>query len=48
MGSCTLGFKTPLQLNTKLNVMGASCDLCDVSMYIYHGKFTSGNVGHTH
>ena len=47
IGSCTLGIKTPFHLTT-LNVMGASSDLFDVSMEIYHGKFTLGNVGHTH
>ena len=33
IGSCTLGIQTPLQL-TMLNVMGALCDLFDVSMDI--------------
>ena len=47
IGSCTLGIKTPLQLKM-LNVTGASCDLFFVVMDIYHGKFTSGNVGHPH
>ena len=45
-GSCILGIKTPLQF-TALNFMGAPCDLFDVSMDIWHGKFTSGNAGHT-
>jgi len=31
IGSCTLGIKTPLELTT-LNVMGALCDLFEVSM----------------
>ena len=44
IGSCTLGIKTLFQLTT-LNVMCTSCDFFDVSMDIYHGKFTSGNVG---
>ena len=43
----TLDIKTPMQLTT-LNVKGAACDLFDVSMGINHGKFTSGNIGHTH
>ena len=47
IGPCTLGIKTPLQLTT-LNVMGASIDLFDVTMDLQHGKFTSGNVGHTY
>ena len=47
IGSCTSGIETPFQLTT-LNVMGASFDLFDVSMEIYNGKFTLGNVGHTH
>ena len=47
IGSWTSGIKTPFQLTT-LNVMGASPDLFDVSMEICHGKFTLGNVGHTH
>ena len=33
---------------TALNVKGAACDLFDVSMGINHGKFTCGNIGHTH
>ena len=33
IGSFTSGIKTPFQLTT-LNVMGASCDLFDVSMDI--------------
>ena len=33
IGSCTSDIKTPLQLTT-LNVVGASCDLFDVSMDI--------------
>ena len=47
IGLHTLGIKTPLQL-TMLNVMGASCDLFEVSMDIYHNKFTSGNVSLKH
>ena len=37
IGSCTSGIKTPFKLTT-LNVMGASSDLFDVSMEIYHDK----------
>jgi len=33
IGSCTLGIKTPLELTT-LNVMGALCDLFEVSVDI--------------
>ena len=44
--NCLLYIKTPFQLTT-LHVMGALSDLFDVSMDIPHGKFTSGNVGHT-
>ena len=33
IGSFTSGIKTPIQITT-LNVMGASCDLFDVSMDI--------------
>ena len=36
-----------MQLTT-LNVKSAVCDLFDVSMGINYGKFTSGNIGHTH
>ena len=43
IGTCTLGIKTALQPTT-LNVMGASCDLCDVFMYIYHGKCRSHSL----
>ena len=46
IGSCTLGIQTPFQL-TMLNVMGTSSDLFYVSIEVYHGKFTLGNVGHT-
>ena len=45
IGSCT--WASPLQL-IPLNVISPSCDLFDVFMDIYHGKFTSGNVGHNH
>ena len=37
IGSFTSGIKTPFQLTT-LNVMGALCDLFDVSMDIYTGN----------
>ena len=47
IGSCTSGVKTLFHLTT-LNVMDASSDLFDISMEIHHGKFTFGNVGHTH
>ena len=48
IGSCTLGIKPPLQLPT-LNVIGALCDiLFYVSMEIYHRKFTSRIVNHSH
>ena len=47
IGSCTSAIKTPFQLTT-LNVMVASSDLFQVSMEIYHEKFTLGNVGHAH
>jgi len=36
-----------MQLTT-LNVKGSACDLFYVSMGINYGKFTSGNIGHTH
>ena len=45
--SYTLGITAPMQLIT-LNVKDAECDLFDVSMGIIHGKFNSGNIGHTH
>ena len=47
IGSCTSCIKTPFQLTT-WNVMSASSDFFDVSVEIYHGNFTLGNVGHTH
>ena len=45
--SHTLNIKTPLQLTT-LNVKGTTCDLFSLSMGIYHGKFSFGNMAHTH
>ena len=45
--SYTLNIKTPVQLTT-LNVRGATCDLFYLSMGIYHGKFTFGNIAYTH
>ena len=47
ISSCTSGIKKPFQL-TMLNVMGTLSDLFYVSMEIYHGKFTLGNVSHMH
>lgn len=47
IGSYTSDIKTPSQLTT-LNIMGALSDLCEISMEICHGKFTKGNLGHTH
>ena len=45
--SYTLEIITPVQLTT-LNVKDAACDLFDVSIGIDHGKFSFGNIGHTH
>ena len=45
--SYTLNVKTPVQLTT-LNVKCATCDLFYLSMGIYHGKFSFGNIAHTH
>ena len=42
-----LGIKNP-QLFTTLNVMGGFFLLFDVTMDISHGKFISGQSGHTH
>ena len=33
---------------TTLNFKGASCVLFGLTMNIYHDRFNSGNVGHTH
>ena len=42
-----LGIENP-QLFTTLNVMGGFFLLFDVTMDIFHGKFTLGQSGHTH
>ena len=47
ISSYNLDIKTAMQF-TSLNVKGAACGLFDVSMGINHGKFNSGNIGHTH
>ena len=49
IGFCASGIKAPFQTEiTTSNVMVALSGLFDVSMEIYHGKFTLRNVGHTH
>ena len=45
--SYTLNIKTPVQLTT-LNVKGSTCDFFSLSIGIYHGKFSFGNIAHTH
>ena len=47
MALFALGIKNP-QLLTTLNVMGDFFLLFDVTMDISHGKFISGQSGHTH
>ena len=47
IGSVCLGYENP-QLFTTLNVMGDFFLLFDVTMDISHGKFISGQSGHTH
>ena len=47
IGSCSSAIKTPFRLAT-LHVIDASADLFDVPcIFNSHGKFSSGNVGHT-
>ena len=47
--SYTLNVKTPVQLTTlKFNVKSATRDLFYLPMGIYHGKFSFGNIAHTH
>ena len=45
--SYTLNIKTAVQLTT-LNVKGATCDLLYLSVGINHGKFSFGDIAHTH